>query len=379
MVNEDKSKLPPTVQAKQVEFNTIASSFGGLSVFASRLHNFLAKTEYPLLGQSLAPGALDLPGNDAIEGLTGGIEAAFHEYGNSELGHDKCVLFLVQGGERNVFDQRHLEYQIAKASPTIPVFRLAFADILKHTSIAASPKRQLLYTLPRNQNKVFEVAVVYMRAGYGPGDYPNQQAWDARCHLERSHAIKCPTVLTQVAGIKKVQQVLATPRPSSEPSILSKFINDDTPSAVALWNTFTNIYPMDASDVGLEARKKALDPEQCVDYVLKPQREGGGNNIYGSAIPDFLKTVPEAHWNSYILMELIRAPAVNNFILRNGNIEKGRVISELGVYGTCLWNQQTGQVMRNENAGWLLRTKGEESEEGGVAAGYGCMDSVSLT
>jgi glutathione synthase len=129
----------------------------------------------------------------------------------------------------------------------------------------------------------------------------------------------------------------------------------------------------------LEARKKALDPEQCVDYVLKPQREGGGNNIYGSAIPDFLKTVPEAHWNSYILMELIRAPAVNNFILRNGNIEKGRVISELGVYGTCLWNQQTGQVMRNENAGWLLRTKGEESEEGGVAAGYGCMDSVSLT
>merc|ERR1712008_304954 len=117
---------------------------------------------------------------------------------------------------------------------------------------------------------------------------------------------------------------------------------------------------MDTSDVGLEARKKALDPEQCVDYVLKPQREGGGNNIYGSAIPGFLKTVPEGHWNSYILMELIKAPAENNFILRNGNIEKGRVISELGVYGTCIWNQETGAIIRNEQAGWLLRTKGED-------------------
>jgi glutathione synthase len=184
--------------------------------------------------------------------------------------------------------------------------------------------------------------------------------------------------LTQVAGIKKVQQVLATPRPSTEPSILSKFIKDDTPSAIALWNTFTNIYPMDASPVGVEARTTALDPKVCVDYVLKPQREGGGNNIYGGAIPGFLKTVPEAHWSSYILMELIKAPARHNFILRNGKIEKGKIISELGMYGTCLWNQSTGEVMRNEEAGWLLRSKGEASEEGGVAAGFGCMDSVSL-
>ncbi|TWU73677.1 hypothetical protein ED733_004370 [Metarhizium rileyi] len=379
MVHEDKSSVPPTAQAKQVEFNTIAASFGGLSVHASKLHNFLAKSEYPLLRDSLAQGVLDLPANDTIEGLAGGIEAAYHAYGVSELGHTKCVIFLVQGDERNVFDQRHLEYQISKSSPTMSVFRLAFNDIIKHTSISEGPKRQLLYALPWNQNKVFEVAVVYMRGGYGPDDYPTQQTWDARRHIERSHAIKCPTVLTQVAGIKKVQQVLATPRPSSEPSILSQFIKDDTGSAVALWNTFTNIYPMDTSAVGLEARKKALDPEQCVDYVLKPQREGGGNNIYGSAIPRFLKTVPEIHWNSYILMELIKPPAENNFILRNGNIEHGRVISELGIYGTCLWNQTTGEIIRNERAGWLLRTKGEESQEGGVAAGYGCMDSVSLT
>jgi glutathione synthase len=284
----------------------------------------------------------------------------------------------VQGDERNVFDQRHLEYQVASASPAIPVFRLAYENILKHTSVADTPRRQLLYHLPRNPSKVFEVAVVYFRAGYGPGDYPNQQAWDARYQLERSAAIKCPTVLTQLAGTKKVQQVLATPRPSSAPSMLGKFIKDDTKEAQELWKTFTNIYPMDASEAGLEARKKALDPTLCQAYVLKPQREGGGNNTYRGAIPEFLKSIPESHWGSYILMELITPPPVSNVILRAGKLEQGGVICELGIYGTCVWNQSTGEVHHNQEAGYLLRTKGDKSEEGGVAAGYGCMDSCSL-
>ncbi|PNY24084.1 Glutathione synthetase [Tolypocladium capitatum] len=378
MVHQDASTSPPTLQAKQVEFNTIASSFGGLSCYASLLHKYLATAEYPLLDQPMASGTLDLPESTAIQGLAAGIEAAYHAYSPSELGRAKCVIFLVQGDERNVFDQRHLEYQIARSSPTIPLFRLAFADILTHTSVADTPKRQLLYRFPRNPSKVFEAAVVYMRAGYGPGDYPDQRAWDARYQLERSAAIKCPTVLTQLAGTKKVQQVLATPRPSSAPSMLGKFIKDDTPSAGELWKTFTNIYPMDASEAGLEARKKALDPEQCQSYVLKPQREGGGNNIYRGAIPEFLRSLPEHHWASYILMELITPPAVSNLILRNGKVEQGGVICELGIYGTCLWNQSTGDVLHNKEAGYLLRTKGDKSEEGGVAAGYGCMDSCSL-
>lgn len=342
------------------------------------LSRYLATTEYPLLENALKSGSLDLPENNSIQGLAAGIETAFNAYPESELGLEKCVIFLVQGDERNVFDQRHLEYQIAKSSPAIPLFRLAFEDILKQTKISESPKRQLLYSLPRNPSKVFEVAVVYLRAGYGPGDYPDQTAWDARYQLERSAAIKCPTVLTQLAGTKKVQQVLTTPRTASSPTVISKFINDETDSAKELWKTFTNIYPMDASEAGLEARKKALDPQLCQAYVLKPQREGGGNNIYRGAIPDFLKTVPEAHWGSYILMELITPPPVSNLILRNGQVEQGGVICELGIYGTCLWNQKTGEIYANTEAGYLLRTKGDKSEEGGVAAGFGSMDSCYL-
>lgn len=54
-----------------------------------------------------------------------------------------------------------------------------------------------------------EVAVVYFRAGYSPDDYFGRTEWDARLKLERSTAIKSPSIGYHLAGTKKVQQVLA--------------------------------------------------------------------------------------------------------------------------------------------------------------------------
>jgi glutathione synthase len=149
--------------------------------------------------------------------------------------------------------------------------------------------------------------------------------------------------------------------------------------------TFATILPLDDSPDGLRARELATDPVTAQGYVLKPQREGGGNNIYRGAIPTFLRSLPESHWKGYILMELIEPPALSNAIVRNGEVWEGPVIGELGVYGTCLWRQPSSPgeaegdaVLRNEEAGYLLRTKPRDSDEGGVAAGFGCMDSCLL-
>ncbi|CAK7207255.1 Glutathione synthetase [Sporothrix eucalyptigena] len=358
------------LQIKQVEFNTIAASFGGLSGQASSLHKFLAKTEYPLLQES---SKYNLPDNTSSRDIAAGLQAAFEVYNRSEPvvegGLPRCIVFLVQDGERNVFDQRHIEYAV-----DAPVFRLPFSQILQQTSVdTSSPRRPLLY---RHTHLTFEVAVVYMRAGYGPSDYPDESAWEARYQVERSAAIKCPTVLTQVAGTKKVQQVLATPDANGS-SELGRFV----PAAqqATLRRTFANIYPLDTtSAAGRQAREWAQDPAVCRKFVLKPQREGGGNNYYKDKIPAHLATVPAEHWASYILMELITPPPVANLILRNGQIEQGGVICELGIYGTCIWGSGDEGILRNEAAGYLLRTKGDQSEEGGVAAGFGCMDSVNL-
>ncbi|KAJ2905935.1 hypothetical protein MKZ38_003723 [Zalerion maritima] len=367
MVHQEVTSPP---QVKQVEFNTIASSFGGLSAQTSGLHKFLAQSEYSLLENSPGIDVNELPSNPTVAGLAGGMVAAHKLYGQSKSGKPLCIIFLVQTGERNVFDQRHIEY--ALRSSEVPVFRLEFADFLKYAEVAETATKELLYTLPSNASKVFEVSAVYLRAGYGPGDYPDSSGWEARYQLERSAATKCPSVLTQLAGAKKVQQVLASR------DVLSRFVGKDSDKAKKLLDTFTNIFPLDSSTEGLRARKLALDETECQKYVLKPQREGGGNNIYRSDIPPFLKSIPERHWNSYILMELITPPPARNIIMRNGQLEEGGVIGELGVYGACVWKSGTGEVVHNEDVGYLLRTKGDKSEEGGVAAGFGCMDSVLL-
>lgn len=320
----------------------------------------------------------NLPENTSTYSLAFGLRTAFEKYVEYGPEHKCCIIFLVQVPERNVFDQRHLEYELEKTDPMIPVFRLPFADILANTSVANTSQRQLLYRPPHNPRLTYEVAVVYFRAGYGPQDYPDATAWQARLQIERSKAIKCPSILTQLAGAKKVQQVLATPSPSTAPSILTRFMKSNDSSIAALEKTFTNIFPLDSSPAGLSARNIALDNELCKGYVLKPQREGGGNNTYRTAIPSFLKSLPESHWKSFILMEIITPPPVQNMILRNGVVEKGGVICELGIYGTCLWNHETREILFNRNAGYLLRTKGDQSEEGGVAAGFGAMDSCLL-
>ncbi|OBT55861.1 glutathione synthetase [Pseudogymnoascus sp. 24MN13] len=377
MVHQDLERPNSTPHIKQVEFNTIASSFGGLSSQTSKLHRYLARTAYGDLVDDTLKDGRNLPENASTETLGSGLRTAFKAYGESAAKHQTCILFVVQDQERNIFDQRHLEYDIEMNSDNVRVFRLPFSRILADTTLESTTRRELLYRPPHSPSEVYEVAVVYFRSAYGPSDYPNKAAWEARLHIERSNAIKCPSILTQLAGAKKVQQVLATPVENPATSILSKFIPDST-TRTSLEETFTNIYPLDQTPAGLSARELALDEEKCKGYVLKPQREGGGNNIYRSAIPGFLRSLPESHWKSYILMEIITPPPVQNLILRNGEVEKGGVICELGVYGTCLWNQETGDVLSNEGGGYLLRTKGDQSEEGGVAAGFGAMDSVWL-
>lgn len=349
-------------QILQVEFNTIASSFGGLASKVASLHRFLQKAG--LYGRTPLPG--NIPASSATVDLAAGIAGAHSTYGPSLSGVEKKgILFVVQPGERNIFDQRALEYELLETHG-IPVFRLTPQEILSRTELVG-PKRALRLNSPDGE-PLAELTVVYLRSFYAPTEYEWDRAWETRTFLERSYAIKCPTIITQLSGSKKVQQELCLP------GVLEKFISEDNARAVR--KTFAKILSFDEGDAGEEARRIAFDEAEVGKYVLKPQREGGGNNIYRNKIPAFLKSIPKEQWPGYILMELIEPPAVENVVLRNGAVERGGVIGELGIYGTALWDEK--EVLRNEAAGYLLRTKGRASEEGGVAAGFGCVDSVLL-
>lgn len=374
MVHTNSSSPASRPGLKQVEFNTIASSFGGLSTQVSALHRYLLTIDaYPSSTASIIKRDT-LHQSNSASSLAKGLAAAHNAYESSRSGRPLCVLLVVQDPERNVFDQRHLEYALLEESG-VRSFRLPFQQTLSHTRLESD--RTLVYTPPNSRTDSYEVTTIYFRAGYSPDDYLNEQDWSARLYLEKSRAIKCPSVLTQLAGCKKVQQVLATPHSPH----LKHFLSDDQVASRVL-ATFAPIYPLDKSEAGHEARNLAKDPASAARYVLKPQREGGGNNIYRKNIPPFLEKLPETHWPAYILMEMIEPPPLRNVILRNGDVQRGGVIGELGVYGVCLWRNgdggDSGEVLQNWEAGYLLRTKGDQSEEGGVAAGFGAVDSCCV-
>lgn len=67
---------------------------------------------------------------------------------------------------------------------------------------------------------------------------PVSKVWDVRLTMERSRAIKCPSVQYQLAGSKKVQQALALP------GVVERFIKD--PDVVKkIRATFAGLYPLE--------------------------------------------------------------------------------------------------------------------------------------
>lgn len=74
-------------------------------------------------------------------------------------------------------------------------------------------------------------------------------------------------------------------------------------------------------------------------FVLKPQREGGGNNLYGEELVKTLQEGLEAGGKglaAYILMQRIVPPPQRTVFVRNGAWMEEESLSELGIYGTYL-------------------------------------------
>ena len=220
---------------------------------------------------------------------------------------------------------------------------------------------------------------MYFRAGYTPNDYPTPSHYDIRGLLESSRAIQCPSIPLQLAGGKKVQEEL------TKPGVLEHFMRSAKFASVftsedleAIRSTWMEMWSLDA-DGGAGVEKAR---EHAANLVLKPQREGGGNNVYKEAIPPFLNALPEQERAAWIAMRLIATPkGLGNYLVRAGSgsdgAVKANVISELGIFGWALFGGADGKVEEKE-VGWLVRTKGEDSNEGGVAAGFSVLDSVVL-
>ncbi|EGO23546.1 hypothetical protein SERLADRAFT_408898 [Serpula lacrymans var. lacrymans S7.9] len=336
---------------KQVEFNTISSSFGPLSERAAALHRYLhAATGYYGLSPHLTPD--NFPPNTTTAGLAQGLAEAHNAYAVPTA----QILFVVQQRERNVFDQRWLEYELLHAH-AIHVVRQTF-DQLAH-SIHIHPTTRALHITPPSSSSPIEISTIYFRAGYTPSDFSSPTHYATRIALERTLAIKCPSLPLQLAGGKKVQEAL------TRHGLLDRLLHGRGYSEHDLDEVRSTWMHMWALD----------DP--C------PPPPSFFSKAIGARIPLGFR-------EAWIAMELIDTPAgVGSYLVRAADggagagterqktkSVKAEVISELGIFGWALFG--AGEVVSEAEAGWLVRTKGTESNEGGVAAGFSVLDSVLL-
>lgn len=343
-------------QIKQVELNTIASSFAGIATVISEYHKYI------LSELDHADKVENIPENNPIMGLSKGLIHAWELYDDKKA----AILFVVENITYNICDQRFHEFEIRKLNSDIKVIRKSLRQLVTEAKLGSN--KELIIGS-------HVVSVVYFRSGYEVEAYPTEKEWSVRLLIERSRAIKCPSIHYHLAGTKKIQQSLAYS------NSLYTFIKDDA-TVKQIQEVFAGLYSLEFNNDGDTIIEKAMsEPKK---YVLKPQREGGGNNVYNEDIKEHLGSMKNSEERTaWILMDRLYPPVQKNYIIRaqnepfeNYNLDFSDAVSELGVYGVVIGDQE--HILYNEEVGHVLRTKPSNENEGGIAAGIGAIDSPYL-
>ena len=376
----------PSGAPLQVEVNTVSTSFMALGTRVQQMHRHVAEY-FPSLKQAkqakqaqalhaAKPDSAESGGAnededasrvDALASAAATLAAGFAAAGEPAA----RVLMVVQPGETNVFDQRLLADALW-TDHGVRVTRATLAEIADEATIFDKDDTRFV------SFRGAAHSLVYFRAGYAPADYPSDKQWYARLLLEQSGAVKSPSAAMQLAGTKKIQQALAAP--GALERFAARMTNSSNVDVAAMRAVFAGLYALDDAGAAEAVSLALADPE---GFVLKPQREGGGNNLYGEEMVRVLRTYdPSAErggvgdLSAFILMQRIFPPVNRTLCLRRGEMVELETLSELGVYGGYVRVGDT--VTRNAHGGHLLRTKAATSDEGGVAAGFAVLDSVSL-
>jgi Eukaryotic glutathione synthase, ATP binding domain len=104
--------------------------------------------------------------------------------------------------------------------------------------------------------------VAYYRAGYVPVGYASPADYATRAVLKSSRAAQRPSIALQLAGAKKVQEVL------SRPGVLERFLAPSE-GADAVRDTWVGILSLDRDD-GKGAEEAV---RRAHELVLKPRRD----------------------------------------------------------------------------------------------------------
>lgn len=377
---------------KQIEINMIAASFATHAQDVTELHRHLLCKYLHRVDETLSPEVLRpvlrdaVPASRATQGFAAALAEAHKAYEarwprqGAAPGRalPRAVLFLTVDAENNELDHRKLESALFRDHGIIAL-RRSLAQLCETGASKLVPNRSGSAPGPRALVvDGHEVTVAYFRTGYWPENYqPAAECWAVREAIEASDATKCPSVPAQLAGMKKVQQLL------SEPAVLSRFVPDaHARGAALLRRTFARLGDPggDSEEARACVRDALADPSA---WVLKPQVEGSGELFFNEDIPRVLNSRTKSELAEFILMERIWPPVTPSIVVHAKEGETARAeaavresVAELGVFGVLA--ADGGRTVSNEAVGHLLRSKAHSTLQGGVFVGNAVVDAPLL-
>jgi len=334
---------------KMVEANLMSAALLGTGTTAMELHNQVLAKELPDRKQ---------PYKKSLVPMVRGIASAWGLYDRP----GSVFLFFVAPDDFNWFDQQKMidnlwdEYGIMS-------MKMTYEEFMEEGEL-------------RSDNRYYvrgkEIAIFYFRSMWNEDHYKTEKHWEIRLKIEKSLAVKVPNIRHQCINLKLFQQAYLNK------GVVEKYLTAEESKLVL--SVFAELYQLAPGEEGDKAAQLAFDDPR--GWVLKPSREGGGNNIWEEEMLEKLTQLHDSEEReAFVLMQRLNPPHVPNRVVRCGPNERAKLsevfdtTAELGLFCVYVSDSQR-KVLVNEVAGPLMRTKPAANNEGGIAIGIGVMDSV---
>ncbi|CAA9986192.1 glutathione synthetase, putative [Plasmodium knowlesi strain H] len=464
-------------QVKQIEYNTISVAFGNLSTVLFEAHKNMLRHVYrecfSLEGKSQgqregAGGQSDMDvssileekfKNNFLDGIVTCLKKCHEAYLTETKplqGHNKTIILsILHDDDLNRFDKYKTKYELNKMDITFKFLTLKELELLyeKKKIFLNYPNETLEETLKRvkecqddlhkgeyapgkllldlnteeyhpygeefsdYKQHVFEISVIYFRSLYSP-DHFNEIIWQVRELFEFSDAVKIPSLPYQLVGSKRIQMILL------DESILKRYLSVDLNKMKKSDKQIDHDMKLLQKTFALQVDPSLSQNEHIVshaikeehNYLLKPQREGGKNNLHGRDMQEklmlYYKPEERDKLSFYVLMQKLfptpfiavhcrtkLCPIGEGTDDSSSHTKKGEVggklscvqcgsksyavefspeqsISEISLFHNFLFCKNVNVL--NEQKGYLVRTKNYRENEGGAISGISSLDSFFL-
>ena len=251
------------------EYNTIASSMGTFSDKIKKFYSYFSQ-KYPEIFKKYSEKEIPVEGFDNIEKFADSMHEAI-KLAFPQQYKESIIVFVIQKNETNIFDQYSLSDELYNKYK-IPSIRMTLEEI-KAKCVQDENGNLTL-------NGQF-ISLFYFRASYTENDFPNEESWQGRELIELSTAIKVPDINTFLTTFKIFQYELSKPQILMHYCYSELIIND----ILRFFGGIYNIRDMSPDNIKELFSKIKAEPEK---YILKPMKEGGGNNITGEKLKNII-------------------------------------------------------------------------------------------